>query len=344
MALKEILKLKKSQKVEETEKPQKVKTAFYWATSCGGCEEAVLDINEKILDVLEKIDILFWPVAVDTKYADVEALEDKSLDVAFINGGISNSEQEEVVKLLHKKAKAIIAFGSCAHMGGIPGLRNLYSMDEGLEHVYFNTPSTNNPHKTLPQEKYKMDGGEVELPALFPNVKTLEEVIPVNLYIPGCPPSPETIEKALGALLSGEIPDDIVLGAESKSLCNFCERNETKPQNLSIDRFYRVHEKTTPSDECFLAEGVVCLGSVTRGGCGERCINANMPCRGCYGPLPDVKDMGLRFLSTIASLTSVGNDGKADQKPSTNSIKDPTGTFYRFSYPHSSVNKLVRRQ
>lgn len=338
---------KTEQEVKQKQEPQKVKTAFYWATSCGGCEEAILDIRENLLDVLDKIDILFWPVAVDTKYSDVESLEDKSLDAVFINGGISNSEQEEVVKLLREKAKAVIAFDSCAHMGGIPGLRNLYSMDEGLERVYFTTPSTHNPDRTLPNEKSELPGGEVTLPPLLPNVLPLEEVIPVDFYVPGCPPLPETILRALEVLLGGNVPEDNVLGAESKSLCNFCERNKSKPEKLSVERYYRVHEKATPSDECFLAEGVICLGPVTRGGCNARCINVNMPCRGCYGPLPNVEDMGLRFLSNIASITCASEDGRINERKLEEviaTIRDPVGTFYRFSYPDSLINKLVRRR
>jgi|Deesub1362B_J571_1020462.scaffolds.fasta_scaffold02097_4 F420-non-reducing hydrogenase small subunit len=340
-------KQKAEQEQEVKQESQKVKTAFYWATSCGGCEEAILDVREKLFDVLDKIDILFWPVAVDTKYSDVEALEDKLLDAVFINGGISNIEQKEVVKLLRKKAKAVIAFGSCAHMGGIPGLRNLYSIEDGLERVYFTTPSTYNPERALPSEKSELPGGgEVTLPPLLPNVLPLEEVISVDFYVPGCPPLPETILKALEVLLSGDIPEDNVLGAESKSLCNFCDRNQSKPENLSVERYYRVHEKAIPPDKCLLAEGVICLGPVTRGGCGEKCINVNMPCRGCYGPLPDIDDMGLRFLSNIASITCAGEESTDESKmrDAIATIKDPVGTFYRFSYPDSSINKLVRRR
>ena len=83
----------------------KLKIAFYWAASCGGCEIAVLDLNEKILDVVQLADIVFWPVAIDIKYKDVEAMPEKSIDITFFNGSIRNSEQEHMAKVLEKNQK-----------------------------------------------------------------------------------------------------------------------------------------------------------------------------------------------------------------------------------------------
>ena len=103
----------------------KPKLALYWAASCGGCEIAVLEMKEKILDVAEAFDIVFWPVAIDFKYKDVEAMDDGSIDVCLFNGAIRNSENEYVAKLLRDKAKIMVAFGACASMGGIPGLANV---------------------------------------------------------------------------------------------------------------------------------------------------------------------------------------------------------------------------
>ena len=87
---------------------EKLRFAFYWAASCGGCEIAVLDINEKILDVVAHADIVFWPVAMDIKYKDVEAMPDQSIDVCFFNGAIRNSENEHMAKLLRTKAKILL--------------------------------------------------------------------------------------------------------------------------------------------------------------------------------------------------------------------------------------------
>ncbi len=114
----------------------KLKAAFYWGASCGGCEIAVLDINERILELVEHVDIVFWPVAMDIKYKDVETFPDGYVDVTFFNGSVRNSEQEHMAKLLRAKSKVLVAFGACAYEGSVPGLANLHDSKEILNHVY----------------------------------------------------------------------------------------------------------------------------------------------------------------------------------------------------------------
>src|SRR4030043_367984 len=142
--------------VENSMVKDKLKIAFYWAASCGGCEIAVLDINEKILEVAQIADIVFWPVAIDVKYKDVENMPDKYIDVTFFNGSIRNSEQEHMAKLLRQKSKTLVAFGSCAHEGCIPGLANLHNKDEIFEQVYIKDKSNINPTATTPQTQTKV--------------------------------------------------------------------------------------------------------------------------------------------------------------------------------------------
>ena len=114
----------------------KPKVALYWNASCGGCEEAWIDLNEDILKVVEAVDIVLWPVAMDFKRKDVEALEDGEIAVAFLNGGVRTSEQLEWSELLRRKSQLVVAFGSCAHLGGIPGLANFSDKRSLLEKVY----------------------------------------------------------------------------------------------------------------------------------------------------------------------------------------------------------------
>src|SRR5512136_672384 len=129
----------------------KLKLALYWAASCGGCEIAQLQIGEKLLKLIEVADIVFWPVAIDVKYKDVEAMPDKSVDVCLFNGAIRTSEQEHMAKMLRGKAKVMIAYGACAQNGGIPGLANLYNRDIIFDRAYLETPSTDNKGKIIPQ-------------------------------------------------------------------------------------------------------------------------------------------------------------------------------------------------
>src|SRR5208337_1293714 len=102
----------------------KLKIAFNWASSCGGCEIAILELGTKLVELANKVDIVFWPAALDYKYSDLEAMPDNSIDVTFENGAIQTSEDEHMAKLLRAKSKLLVAFGACAYMGGIPSLAN----------------------------------------------------------------------------------------------------------------------------------------------------------------------------------------------------------------------------
>lgn len=321
----------------------KPKVAFYWCASCGGCEETVIDLNEDILKVTDAVDIVLWPVALDFKRKDIEALPDGEIAVSFINGAVRTGEQEEMAKLLRQKSKLVVAFGSCAHLGGIPGLGNFWTRKAIFQRVYKEAPSVENPEGTFPQERTKVEVGELTLPEFYDTVKTLDQTIPVDYYLPGCPPPPDLIMNAVNAILKGELPGKGAVLAPDKALCDTCPRREKKPEKLSIKEIKRPHEVEIDPEECFLAQGIICLGPATRSGCGERCIRANMPCRGCMGPVSGVVDHGARALSAIASLLGLEEEAKMteeDVKKLIEGIVDPAGTFYRFSLPAS----LLRRR
>jgi F420-non-reducing hydrogenase small subunit len=118
-----------------TEK-KKLQMAVYWGAACGGCCVSVLDVHEALFLVLEHADLVFWPIALDTKYKDVEAMPDKHLDLTLYNGAIRNSENEHIAKLLRQKSKVLVAYGSCAHLGGIPGLANFATKERIFQRVY----------------------------------------------------------------------------------------------------------------------------------------------------------------------------------------------------------------
>lgn len=319
----------------------KPKVAFYWAASCGGCEEAIIDLNEDVLKVLEAIDIVFWPVAMDFKYKDVEAIADKEITVSFINGGVRLQEQKEYVCLLRKKSKILIAFGSCAHLGGIPGLANLWTKEEIFKQKYKEAPSLSNPEGTYPQESVEVGKEKLELPAFFDTLYPVDQIVEVDYYIPGCPPPPDLILQAVNAILEEKLPAKGSVLAPAKALCDTCKRKDSKPEKTSISEIKRVHEVIMDPEKCFLDQGVICLGPATRSGCGERCINANMPCRGCFGPPPKVSDQGAKMLSCLASL--FGSSDEEEIKKLTKSIADPLGTFYRYSMASSLLRRKVMK-
>jgi len=315
----------------------KPKVAFYWCASCGGCEEAVVDLAEDILKVVEAVEFVFWPVAMDFKVKDVEALQDGDIAVSFINGAIRTGEQEHMAKLLRKKSGLVVAFGACAHLGGTPGLANFINRKTVFDWVYLNAPSVSNPDKILPQRKTMVEEGELTLPEFYDTVCTLDQVIDVDYYLPGCAPPPDLIMKAVEAILSGNLPEKGTVLAPDRALCDSCKRRDTKPEKAVIKEIKRVHEVLLDPVKCFLDQSIICLGPATRDGCGERCINANMPCRGCFGPTSRVVDQGAKFLSGLASIIDA-NDEQGIKKV-IDSIADPAGIFYYYALPASMLRR-----
>jgi len=323
---------------------EKLKIAFYWAASCGGCEIAVLDINEKILDVINLADIVFWPVAMDFKYKDVEAMPDKYIDICFFNGSVRNSEQEHMAKLLRQKAKTLVAFGSCAQEGCIPGLANLHDAKEILTKVYTQSKSVANPGDVIPQPETKVKEGTLEIPHFYDTVKTLDQTVDVDYYLPGCPPPVKLISNAIDAIAKGELPPKGSVLAPLKSVCDECPR---KKENKRITKIYRVYEKVPEPEKCLLEQGIICMGPATRSGCGAQCLTVDMPCTGCGGPCPNSPEQGAAMISALASILGLENEqehyDEEDVDKLMSQIKDPVGTFYMYSLPSSLLRRKVMK-
>jgi len=317
---------------------EKPKVAFYWCAACGGCEEAILDLAEAILDVIAAVEIVFWPVALDFKRRDVEAMADASIFATFLNGNIRTTEQEEIARLLRIKSHLLVALGSCSHLGGVPGLANLFDRESILNAVYRESPSTVNSEAALPCGRYIDNGHSVELPVLLDEVQTLDQVVSVDYYIPGCPPTPRMFRTALQTLLADELPPKGTVLAPDRALCDECPRKDTKPERLAFTEFKRPQQILIDEQKCLLAQGLLCMGPATRAGCEALCIQGNMPCTGCCGSTSRVKDQGAKILSSVASLVEASEEAEIDRIFDT--IPDPVGAFYRYSLPSS----LLRRK
>jgi len=322
------------------ENMEKLKFAFYWAASCGGCEIAVLDINEKILDVVAKADIVFWPVAIDIKYKDVEAMPDQHIDVCFFNGAIRTEEQEHMAKLLRAKSKVLVAFGSCACQGGIPGLANVADRKEVFERAYLQSPSTNNPNSVTPKTSFLAMEGELKLPEFFDTAKTLDQTVDIDYYLPGCPPHSDLVAEAVKAIAKNELPPKGAVLASEKSVCDECPR---KKEDKKISKIHRVYEIVPDPEKCLLEQGIICMGPATRGGCKAQCLNANMPCTGCGGPCPNEVEQGAAMMSALLSILGVDGEKEPahDAKKLIAQVKDPLGTFYKYSLPASLIRRRI---
>ncbi len=314
----------------------KGKLALYWAASCGGCEIAVLAINEKILDVAALFDIVFWPVAVDAKVRDVEKMPDGHIDVCLFNGGIRTSEQEYMARLLRKKSKVLVAFGSCAHEGCIPGLANTNNRRQIFDTVYHETPSTENPRGIEPQHRTAVAEGTLHLPLFYDTLRTLDQTVAVDYYLPGCPPEADRIWDALTAIIEAKLPPPGAVIGAATTVCDECPR---KRREKKIRKFYRTWQVIPDEETCLLEQGLVCCGVATRAGCGARCPQVNSPCIGCYGPNEGVQDQGARLMTALASVID-SNDPDEIDRIIHDGIPDPIGSFYRFGLAGS----LLRRR
>ncbi len=147
----------------------KPKIAVYWTGSCGGCDVSFLEVGEAIVDILSQVEIAFWPALADAKRADLEAMPRGYIDAALINGTIRTEENVEMVRLLREKSKLVVAYGACAHLGGVPSLANLASREEVLQEALGQgwrpgpppgAPREDAPPELLPQARVESPGQE----------------------------------------------------------------------------------------------------------------------------------------------------------------------------------------
>ena len=172
-------------------------------------------------------------------------------------------------------------------MGGIPGLANLASAREIKDLVYHNNPGLDNPDGIEPQERFEVPEGVLELPHLYDTVKTLDQVVDVDYYVPGCAARGEAgVGRARGRHGRSGGPRR----AAAQGLRHRGEPQDAAATSASAsqgreeDPRFQAHREFLPDPEqCLLEQGVICMGPATRAGCGARCTTAGMPCRGCYG-------------------------------------------------------------
>ena len=314
-------------------KPQ---LSIYWAASCGGCEIAILNLHERLLDLDAAFDLVFCPCLLDTKKKDIEALPDRSIALTLVNGALRTGENREMARLLRRKSQLLIGFGACAHQGGIPALANLDPAGP-LPAIYLEGPTTPNPARTLPLPETTVPEGTLQLPPFLGRVAPLAEEVAVDYFIPGCPPEPEQVWKALDPVIQGKPlpPLGSALGAGRSAVCAECGRRKREKK---ISRFHRTWEIVPDPEQCLLDQGLVCMGPATRDGCGALCPQVSMPCTGCYGPPEGVADQGAAMVAALGSILDIGPiTGLSPEEIAARidevlgSLPDVAGTFYKYS-------------
>ena len=328
---------------------RKLKLAIGLGSTCSGCDIAILDLGGKLLELMDLADIVFWPTAFDFKHSDLKELEDKEIDITLHHGTIRTTEQEEIARILRKKSKVLIAFGSCSCFGGIPGLCNLTDKQQIFDAVYCENLSVANKENIFPEEKLLINKNKsITLPHLFDTGKTLKQLVEVDYFIPGCPPPMQLIEGLIplmkDVLEDAQLPEKGTVFGSKKTLCDECT---LKKENKMISKIVNPVTAIVDPERCLLEQGILCMGPVTRGGCEARCINVLMPCRGCMGPGPETEDQGVKMISAIASILGVKDEENlTDQQIEDllSGIKDIIGTFYRFTLPDALLNRKVKER
>lgn len=244
-------------------------------SACAGCEVAILDLGEDLLKILEKIEIVHAPILMDHKHfspgdGQGEIAVPKG-DIGILSGSIRTEEHMEVARAMRENCDILIANGSCACFGGVSAIANVLPLKMLKEDIY---PVTGD-----------QENNEFRLPALTSRVVALNEVMEVDIFIPGCPPPTALFMEAITAILEDrpfQLPEDTV--------CNECPKTKEKKtvfadRGMAFPEMLRPLEPVPLSQRCLFEQGYFCMGAATRNGCGAQCLKADMPCRGCTGPV-----------------------------------------------------------
>jgi F420-non-reducing hydrogenase small subunit len=303
-----------------------------WLNACSGCEISILNIGDPLLDILPQLEFQHMTALVDHKFfgqtGDKTVMEIPEADVAIVSGGVRNEEMKHELEEIRKNTGVLIALGSCACFGGVPAQANMWKNEDVFEKVFRNCPSTE-PHP---------DPHDPSVPAWTPTCMAVDEVVKVDITIPGCPPHPDWIAEALMAVLSGNTDWKL----PERSVCDTCPVIREKKSVGGPVKRWLTNMEFNPEEgldkmRCINEQGFLCLGPVTLAGCAgkdgvPRCIQARTPCRGCFGP---IRKGANPMVDMMGALTSVGLDPK--------SLLDRRAMMNRYIGGHKMLRPLPPR-
>ena len=289
---------------------KKVRLNSEWLCDCGGCHVAIVDLHEKMLRVMESIEIQKCPVLTDEKgYPEA--------DIGIVTGAIRTEHDRKAAIEMREKCETIIAFGTCAVYGGFHGAGLAHSREEILNHVYRKSPTT----------KTDLIPGN-SISSLEKMVIPIDEVIDVDLYLPGCPPHARFIFEVLSSLVNGTEPRVV-----QETVCAGCNRVMEKSEVTAVRDS---HEGIARDDVCFLSQGYICLGSVTLDRCLSPCPSHGIPCTGCAGPTMQIlteptRDIRTEVSERMSKLTAIPYD----------TIREKMEKSAKTHYAYAMATKMV---
>ena len=263
---------------------EKVPVSFEWLSGCSGCELAIVDLHERLLQVLDEIQLVRIPILMDEKGYPPARL-------GIVTGALRTEHDVECVRRMRESCDAILAFGICAVYGGPQGSGYAHTLAEIEDRVFRQNPTTTT---TLVPDQ--------GVPKLLDELRPIGTEIDVDFYLPGCPPNPYYVAESLRAIVAGGTPD---FGPH-----NVCFRCNRKMLHTGQSQLRRIHEGDLKDDVCLLSQGVLCMGSATLDRCLAPCPQRGTPCTGCAGPsefvvLEPQRDIRTEIADRMCRLTEI---------------------------------------
>lgn len=264
--------------------PGRVTVSFEWLSGCSGCEVGTVDLHERLLLLLDQVEIVRLPILMDRR--DYPAAR-----VGILTGALRTEHDVECARRLRESCDILLAFGICAVYGGPQGSGYAHELSDLEMTVFRRGPTTRTcfvPERGLPR--------------LLPELRPVDSEIPVDCYLPGCPPNPYYIAESLLAIVGGRTPD---FGPH-----NVCFRCQRRMERSEVTALRRPHEGKLDPERCFLSQGVLCMGSVTLDRCLAPCPQRGVPCTGCAGPSEHVilepnRDVRTELAERMARMTRI---------------------------------------
>ena len=257
-----------------------IPVAFMQLSSCWGCHQSLLNAHLGLLPILPELDIVYWPAVVDFKHESLEKREDRSIVVGFIEGVARTKQDTANIKLMRKKCAIIVAIGACACYGSVKGLANLFDKEELINRKFKEAESITDED---PQEP------TINVPGIEDFIINVKDIVDVDVFIPGCPPTTENIIAAISYLLTlvGEGPESL---DKSKTVCDTC----------------KLFEKG-----CFLDQGKLCYGPITAAGCELMCPHNGDVCYGCFKPTNKPSKKAEQLQKLLQNIEVLDNESAA---------------------------------
>jgi F420-non-reducing hydrogenase small subunit len=308
----------------------KASMAIVSLSTCSGCASTLLDDHEALAALVERANVIYCPLLMDEH-------DFSETDITVVDGLVRSKEDAEKLEEVRHKSRYLVAWGTCASFGGIPAMANQYELEDLIDEAYGRAQDTFAYYLSGARGVTTASYRDTEL-ALLRRAMKLDDVVKVDYYVPGCPPR--------AGLLTGllqEMRGEQLTAPRRPLVCSECSR---RPRKDSVDCFRLFPPAELEASACFPASGTLCLGFLTRGGCGAPCTAGGLPCWGCRG----LSDMTLQKMGKgdtfdrimLDSLVRRSKLSEEHLKPIMNIIRNRANSSLNYSANHTIDGTRIR--